>query len=183
MFSALPEDGYLGDGKTTLCLDLTEVWYGDQADMLEASKVYGSWSFSVPLPESERAETKASNDVLSFDTTLEFENGVILEIRKIEVDEIGCHFSVVTENEEYIFVGGDGDQAALARAAQPDAPCFTVYACLNDGSMAYGGAGMTWEPHGDTDEWTLEWAAPVDPACIDALIFSDGSNEIKVPLE
>lgn len=182
-FDGLPEDANLGDGKTTMHIDMTEITYGfaDEIGMKEADgAVHGNWSFAFLLPKSEKAEAKTSDAVLSFDTTLEFENGITLELSEIELNETECSFSVKTDHEEYIFVGGDGDQAMLARAAQPDVPCFTVFARMKDGGMVYGGAGMNWDENTDIDRWTVEWATPVDPQSIDALIFSDGIIEQEV---
>lgn len=182
-FDGLPEDANLGDGKTTMHIDMTEILYGkaDEIGMKEADgAVHGNWSFAFLLPKSEKAEAKTSDAVLSFDTTLEFENGITLELSEIELNETECSFSVKTDHEEYIFVGGDGDQAMLARAAQPDVPCFTVFARMKDGGMVYGGAGMNWDENTDIDRWTVEWATPVDPQSIDALIFSDGIIEQEV---
>lgn len=184
-FDGLPEDANLGDGKTTMHIDMTEILYGkaDEIGMKEADgTVRGNWSFSFLLPKSEKVEAKTSDAVLSFDTTLEFENGITLELSEIEVNETDCSFSVKTDHEEYIFVGGDGDQAMLARAAQPDVPCFTVFAQMADGSMVYGGAGMNWDENADIDRWTVEWATPIDPAGIVSLTFGDGTTEIEVPL-
>lgn len=184
-FDGLPEEANLGDGRTAMHIDMAEIFYGkaDEIGMKEADgAVHGNWSFAFLLPKSEKIEAKTSDAVLSFDTTLAFENGITLELSDIEVNETGCSFSVKTDNEEYIFVGGDGDQAMLARAAQPDAPCFTIFAQMVDGSMVYGGAGMDWEQETDTDRWTVEWATPIDPQSVDSLIFSDGTSEIEVPL-
>ena len=72
--------------------------------------------------------------------------------------------------------------AALARAAEPEAPIFTLYANLSDGSMAYCGAGMTLDESTGADLWQLDWVAPVDPESVVSLIFSDGTTEIEIPL-
>lgn len=185
-FDGLPEDANLGDGKTTMHIDMTEILYGkaDEIGMREADgTVRGNWSFSFLLPQSEKTENKTSDAVVSFDTTLAFENGITLELSEIEVTETGCSFCVKTDNEEYIFVGGDGIQAELARAAQPDVPTFAMYANMSDGSMVYGGAGMDWEPNEDVDQWILDWATPIDPESVVSLTFSDGATEIEVPLD
>ena len=184
-FDGLPEDTNLGDGKTTLHIDMTNIRCGwdDGTGMEKADEtIEGNWSFAFLLPKSEKAEAKTSDAVLSFDTTLAFENGITLELSEIEVNDTGCSFSVKTDHEEYIFVGGDGDQAMLARAAQPDVPCFTMFARMKDGGMVYGGANMDWEQETDTDRWTVEWATPIDPQSVDSLIFSDGTTEREVPL-
>ena len=70
----------------------------------------------------------------------------------------------------------------LARAAQPDVPTFTMYANMADGSMVYGAAGMDWEPEEDMEQWTVQWATPIDPESIISLTFSNGATEIEVPL-
>lgn len=115
-FSDLPEGANLGDGKTTLHMDITEIDYGkdDGTGMKEADgQVQGDWSFSILLPKLEAIETKKSDAIINFDTTLEFENGIVLELCDIRVNESECAFSVRTDSEDYIFVGGDGIQAQL----------------------------------------------------------------------
>ena len=184
-FEDLPEGANLGDGNTTLHMNITEIVYGkdDGAGMKEADgRIQGDWSFSILLPELEAIETKESDAVVSFDTTLEFENGIVLELCDIKVNESECAFLVRTDSEDYIFVGGDGIQAQLARTAQPDVPTFVMYANMADGSMVYGAAGMDYELGEDVDRWTLQWATPMDPKSIVSLTFSDGTTEIEVPL-
>ena len=185
-FTALPEGADLGDGNTTLHVEIKEITYGeeDEYGMKEADgQIQGDWSFSILLPELKAIETKKSDAVISFDTTLEFENGIVLELRDIQVNESECAFSVRTDNADYIFVGGDGIQAQLARAAQPDVPTFVMYANMADGSMVYGGVGMDYAPGEDVDKWTVQWATPIDPESIVSLTFSDGTTDIEVPLD
>ena len=91
-------------------------------------------------------------------------------------------FTVETDNEEYFFTGS-GEQAELARAAQPGAPCFTVEAVLTDGSTIPTTSGnMVLDEATDSDWWRIEWAAPIDPEQITALIFSDGAEENEVAI-
>lgn len=180
-FRGLPEGASLADGNTTMHVEMSEIFFMTK-DNSELPNAVGTWNFEFVLPQSVPATVKTSDTSLDFDTTLEFENGITLGISDIKVHETGCSFLVATDNEEYIFVGGDGDQAMLARAAQPDVPTFTMYANMADGSMVYGGVNMEWEPDEDVDQWTLEWATPLDPGGVISLTFSDGVNEIEVPL-
>lgn len=174
-FSELPDGANLGDGKTTMHIEIDTFWLASSSAE-DIPDVTGTWNFEFPLPETETAEAKTSDAVLNFG------NGVQLTIEDISVNEAGCQFTVITDNEEYIFVGGEGELAALARAAEPDAPIFTLYANLSDGSMAYGGAGMTLDESTGTDRWQLDWVAPVDPESVVSLIFSDGETEMEIPL-
>ena len=182
-FADLPEGANLGDGKTTLRLEISQICWKDQVDGPNEFTVDGSWTFEFPLPQSEAPENKTSDAVLSFDgTELDFGENLLLQIEDIQVSETACKFTVTTDNEDYIFVGGDGVQAELARAAEPDVPFLTVFAVMDDGAMAYGGAGMTWDESTDKDHWSVEWATPLDPDSVVSLIFSDGATEIEVPL-
>lgn len=182
-FENLPEGASLGDGETTLRLEISQISYKDQADGSDEFTVDGTWVFEFPLPQSETPENKTSDAVLRFDgIELDFGENLLLQIEDIQVSETACEFTVTTDNEDYIFVGGDGMQAELARAAQPDAPCLTVWAVMEDGAMAYGGVGMTLDAGTGKDHWSVEWATPLDPDSVVSLIFSDGATEIEVPL-
>lgn len=182
-FADLPEGANLGDGKTTLRLEISQICWKDQVDGPNEFTVDGSWTFEFPLPQSEAPENKTSDAVLSFDgTELDFGENLLLQIEDIQVSETACKFTVTTDNEDYIFIGGDGVQAELARAAEPDVLFLTVFAVMDDGAMAYGGAGMTWDESTDKDHWSVEWATPLDPASVVSLIFSDGTTEIEAPL-
>ena len=181
-FENLPEDANLGDGKTTMYLEYNTVSYNHELEGPDYVDVTGTWSFAFSLPQSENV-TVSIDETLSFDgTELDFGNGIVITVGDIQLDENSCDFSVTTDNEDYIFVGGDGMQAELARAAQPDVPTFSMFAVLENGEMAYGAAGMTWDEGTDTDRWSLDWATPVDPESVVSLIFSDGTTEIEVPL-
>lgn len=182
-FEDSPEGTNLGDGNTTLRLELSQICWKEQVDGPSEHLVDGSWLFEFPLPQSETPENKTSDAVLNFDgIELDFGEKLLLQIEDIQVSETACKFTVTTDNEDYIFVGGDGVQAELARAAEPDVPCLTVYAVMSDGDMAYGGAGMRLDANTDRDNWTLEWATPLDPDSVVSLIFSDGTTEIEIPL-
>lgn len=61
---------------------------------------------------------------------------------------------------------------------------FTVDAMMEDGTkVPSNGGGMSWNEETGLDEWHIDWAAPLDPESVVALIFSDGTTEIEVPLE
>jgi hypothetical protein len=33
------------------------------------------------------------------------------------------------------------------------------------------------------DDWTISWAAPIDPAEVVSLLFHNGTEEIEIPLD
>lgn len=178
-FADLPEEANLGDGDTTLHVEITEITYGEENEygMKEASgTIQGNWRFAIKLPKHETAEVKAP------DAMVEFGNSVLMTISDIELNETECTFSVDTESEAYLFVGGDGTQAQLAREAEPDMLIIAMYANVPDGNIAYGAAIMEPEPGEGVDRWTVQWAAPIDPERIISLTFSDGTTEMEVPL-
>ncbi len=174
-FSGLPEGARLNDGKTTMHIEVSEIslpMYGEEED----TSVTGTWNFAFLLPQTEAMEAQTSDEVLSF------ENGVTLELSDISVEESGCRFTVKTETDEYFFAAG-GENAALARAAEPDLLAFTVDARMADGTtVPSNGGGMSYDEAADADMWHIDWAAPLDPEDVVSLIFSDGTTEVEVPL-
>ena len=142
----------------------------------EVPEIHGTWTFEFVLPASDE-----SGAVIS-DQELGFSGDVVLHISGLSVDDRGVSFTVETDNEEYVFAGS-GEQAKLARMAEPDVPFFTVEAKLNDGTIIPTGPGnMTLDDQTGLDQWTIEWAAPLDPAQIDALVFSDGTEQFEIEL-
>lgn len=175
-FSDLPEGANLGDGKTTLHMEMNTFWISatDAEDTLP--DVTGTWNFAFLLPQVEATEAQTSDEVLNF------ENGVTLELSDITVEASGCKFAVQTETDEYFFTAG-GENAALARAAEPDLLAFTVDALMADGTtVPSDGGGMSYDAEQDADLWSIDWTAPLDPADVVSLIFSDGTTEIEVPM-
>lgn len=173
-FNDLPEGANLGDGKTTMHIKMNTFWMHSEEGKLP--DVMGTWNFAFLLPQSEAAEAKTSDAVLNFD------GGITLEISGINVTESGCGFTVVTDNNEYIFAN-NGEEAMMAAAAMPDAPIYTVEVKLADGTQVPSdGASMS---HDETngDQWKISWASPLEPSNVVSLIFSDGTTEIEVPLD
>lgn len=173
-FNSLPEDARLNDGNTTLYMSLHSIMQmGPQGEVPE---IHGTWTFEFVLPASDE-----SGAVIS-DQELDFSGDVVLHISGLSVDDRGVSFTVETDNEEYVFAGS-GEQAELARMAEPDVPFFTVEAKLNDGTTIPTGPGnMTLNDETELDEWTIDWAAPLDPAEIASLEFSDGVDVIEIPI-
>ena len=174
----LPADTRINDGNTTMYIQIGRVILQDNSEgaTTDAPTVEGNWNFAVQLPASEESSA------VSTDQELDFSNGVVLHISDLTVDESSVQFAVETDNEEYIFVGS-GEQAELARMAEPDAPLFTVEAKLKDGTIVpTGGGGMTLDEKTDLDIWSIEWAAPLDPSQIKSLVFSDGTEQFEIEL-
>ena len=174
-FNSLPEDARLNDGNTTLYMSLHSIMQmeGPQGEVPE---IHGTWTFEFVLPASDES------GAFSSDQELDFSGDVVLHIGSLSVDDQGVSFTVETDNEEYVFAGS-GEQAELARMAEPDVPFFTVEAKLNDGTIIPTGPGnMTLNDETELDEWTIDWAAPLDPAEIASLEFSDGVDMIEIPI-
>lgn len=174
-FEKLPEGARLNDGKTTMHMEMSEIVLLTK-DNTEPH-VTGTWNFAFLLPESETVEENTSDVVLNFDS------GIAMELSGISVKETGCKFSVVTEADNYLFSAG-GENAELARAAEPDMMVFTVDVVMADGTkVPSSGSSMDTYEGSNVDEWTIEWSAPLKPADVVSLIFSDGTTEIEVPLQ
>ena len=173
-FNSLPEGARLNDGNTTMYMSLHSIMQmGPQGEVPE---IHGTWTFEFVLPASDES------GAVSSDMELDFSGDVVLHISGLSVDDHGVSFTIETDNEEYVFAGS-GEQAELARMAEPDVPFFTVEAMLEDGTIVPTGPGnMTLNDDTGLDEWTIEWAAPIDPEEITALIFSDGTDEIVVSI-
>ncbi len=175
-FEDLPEGARLNDGKTTMHIEMTEIAFAPKGDG-ELPNVTGTWNFEFLLPAGEAVEAKTSDAVLQFDS------GITLEISEISVDEKECSFTVASDTEDYIFLAG-GEMAKLAQTAQPDMEVFTVDAKMADGTLVpSNGGGMSFNEATGLDEWTIEWSAPLNPEEVVALVFSDGTTEIEVPLQ
>ena len=163
----LPADTRINDGNTTMYIQIGRVLLEDKSEgaTMDAPTVEGNWNFAFQLPAGEE-----SGAVIT-DQELEFSGEVVLHISDLKVSESSVQFAVETDNEEYIFAGS-GEQAELARMAEPDAPLFTVEAKLKDGAIVpTGGGGMTLDEETNLDIWSIDWAAPLDPAEITSLVL------------
>ena len=170
----LPQGASLGDGCTTLYLNMETIMLsGTDNEELEVS---GSWCFAISLPETNTAEASGTEE------TLVFQKDLALTVRDILVEENGCSFTVETDTDDYFFAA-DGENAALAMAAEPDSHCFTVSALLKDGTQVpSNGSSMTFDEETELDAWQISWAVPLDPAEVGKLVFSDGTEEQAVSL-
>jgi hypothetical protein len=174
-FETLPADANLGDGQTTLHIQIDTIEYATEVQ--ETQEVSGTWSFAISLPAVEAAQRR------SFDTVLNFSGDVTLTITDIALTENGCTFNVETDNNDYIFTNS-GEEADLAHAAEPDAPIFTVDAKLADGTtVPCIQAGMQYNSAADLDRWSITWAVPVDPEEVVSLVFSDGNTREEISME
>lgn len=174
-FSDQPDGTVLNDGNSMMSIEIStvELWYDGEE---KSREIEGSWNFEFTLPEGEDAEPVKVEQEMSFDC------GVTLLVTDVEITESGCHFTVETDTDEYYFV--DGATAELARAAQPELIQLTVDAELTDGTLVpCSGASMSMNEETLKDEWTIEWAAPLDPATVKSLVFSDGETEFTIELE
>ena len=180
-FEDLPQSAPLGDGATTMQAELTDIHfsrdvYSDTGASIGSFSVSGSWSFAFPLPASESAQAVAAEQTAAFTA---IQN---LEVSQIVLTESGVSFTAVYETDDYAFAV-DGAEAELARAAQPDFTIFTVSALLADGTTIPSGHGHATGDGQGTELWTIDWAAPVDPATVTALVFSDGVTQTEIPLD
>ena len=176
-FKDLPKDAVINDGKTTIFIEMNTFWIYAERGYGEDGKfpdVTGSWSFAFTLPASGAVTEKSASEIVHFTEILD------LEIYNISVDEAAINFCIApaqrTEEPNYRFSDtGEMDDF-------PDMTTFTAVAYLSDGT-----AIPTNETSGSYDgveEWChIHFVAPVDPAEIVAVVFSDGIEEIKVPLE
>ncbi len=170
----LPEGASLGDGCTTLHLNMETIMLsGKDTEEVEVS---GKWSFAIALPETNTAEARGTEE------TLVFQNDLVLTVRDILVEENGCSFAVETDFDDYFFAA-DGENAALAMAAEPDSHCFTVSALLKDGTQVPSdGSSMTFDEKTELDVWQIQWAVPLDPSEVTKLVFGNGAEEKAVSL-
>ena len=91
-------------------------------------------------------------------------------------------FELIAPSNDYVIVGTD--QLELAKAAEPDAPFYSVEARLEDGTcVPTTGASMSLNEESGMDEWNIRWMAPIDPATVVSLVFTDGTAEQEIPLE
>lgn len=174
-FRDLPDDANLSDGATVLNYEMSQILIMVDGEE-EPVFVEGTWNFSFELPEHETSDSVVVEQEMTFDC------GVTLLVREIAVSEDCVSFTVETETDEYYFV--DSEMAELARAAEPDLLQFTVDAELEDGTVVpCTGGHMTLNEETGLDEWSISWAAPLDPETVKCLIFGDGNSAIWVDVK
>ena len=152
-------------------------WIGAERGYGEDGKfpdVTGSWRFAFILPTSGSVTEKSASETVHFTKVLD------LEITNISVDEAAINFCIApaqrTEEPNYRF-SDTGEMDDL-----PDMTTFTAIAYLSDGTAIP--MNETSSSYDGVEEWChIHFVAPVDPAEIVAVVFSDGVEEFKVPLE
>lgn len=176
-FSELPEGQRLSSGETTMILEIAEVGVHFMVEgELQEQTVEGSWKLEMALPESDAAEP------VSAQTDATFEGDLNFTVEQIRVTADDLRFELTAPSNDYVIVGTD--QLELAKAAEPDAPFYSVEALLEDGTQVpTTGASMSLNAESGMDEWSIQWITPVDPESVVSLIFTDGTTEQEIPVE
>ena len=173
----LPEGQRLSDGATVVTVEVNEVVFHYAADADPQERIVeGNWTLAVTLPESDATLPVDAQQNAEFTGDLNF------TVERIQVTTDSVQFRLVAPSNDYVIVGTD--MLELAKAAEPDAPFYSVEALLTDGtSVPTTGASMSYDEESGMDEWSIQWVAPIDPETVVALIFSDGTSQQKIPLE
>ena len=172
----LPEGQRLNDGASVATVEVEQVAlrYRKDSEELEQT-VAGNWTLAITLPESEATPPAEAQQDAAFTGELNF------TVEGIQVTADSLQFRLVAPSNDYVFV--DTEMLELVKAAEPDAPIYTVSALLEDGtSVPTTGASMTYNEESGMDEWSIQWVAPIDPETVTALIFSDGTSQQEIPL-
>jgi hypothetical protein len=176
--SSFGEEDRLNDGNTTLRLEITEIGlhlYQDDGVMKDV-EVTGSWNLTIPLPESDTTQPVDAQQNAEFTGDLNF------TVEGIQVTADNLKFRLAAPSNDYVIVGTD--MLELAKAAEPDAPIYSVEALLKDGTnVPTTGGAMSLNEESGMDEWSIQWVTPIDPKSVVALIFSDGTTQQEIPLE
>lgn len=169
----LPDGARLNDGQTVFHTELTLL------RSVFGFEVSGNWNFAFPLPESDAVETK---EVLVPDQTLFFSNGKTLEISEIVISENMITFCAATTK----FTTSDG--AASLDQDMEEFPMmrdkmayYLVEAVQEDGTIVP--TNVAGRRDDGSNRWDIRWAAPINPATVSALRFSNGTEEIEIPLQ
>ena len=176
-FAELPEGQRLSGGETTMNLEIAEFGVHLMVDgEMQEQTVAGDWKISVVLPESD------TSVVISAQENAVFEGELNFSVEQIQVTADDLRFELIAPSDDYVIVGTD--QLELAKAAEPDAPFYSVEARLEDGTcVPTTGASMSLNEESGMDEWNIRWMAPIDPATVVSLVFTDGTAEQEIPLE
>ena len=175
--SDTPEGQRLSDGASVATVEVEQVELRYTKDGEEQEQtITGNWMLAVTLPESEATPPAEAQQDAAFTGDLNF------TVEGIQVTADSLQFQLVAPSNDYVFV--DTEMLELAKAAEPDAPIYTVSALLEDGtSVPTTGASMSYNEESGMDEWSIQWVAPIDPETVTALIFSDGTMQQEIPLE
>ena len=142
----------------------------------QEQSIDGKRTLAVTLPESDATLPVDAQQNAEFTGDLNF------TVEEIQVTADSLQFQLVAPSNDYVIVGTD--MLELAKAAEPDAPFYSVEALLTDGtSVPTTGASMSYDEESGMDEWSVQWVAPIDPETVVALIFSDGTSQQEIPLE
>ena len=175
--SDIPEGQRLSDGASVATVEVEQVELRYTKDGEEQEQtITGNWTLAVTLPESEATPPAEAQQDAAFTGDLNF------TVEGIQVTADSLRFQLVAPSNDYVFV--DTEMLELVKAAEPDAPIYTVSALLEDGtSVPTTGASMSYNEESGMDEWSIQWVAPIDPETVTALIFSDGTMQQEIPLE
>ena len=175
--SKLPEGQRLNDGATVVTVEVKQVafYYAEDLDPQEQI-VEGNWTLAVTLPESDATLPVDAQQNAEFTGDLNF------TVEGIQVTADNLKFRLAAPSNDYVIVGTD--MLELAKAAEPDAPIYSVEALLKDGTnVPTTGGAMSLNEESGMDEWSIQWVTPIDPKSVVALIFSDGTTQQEIPLE
>lgn len=175
--SKLPEGQRLNDGATVVTVEVNQMAFHYAADVEPQEQIIdGNWTLAVTLPESDATLPVDAQQNAEFTGDLNF------TVEEIQVTADSLQFQLVAPSNDYVIVGTD--MLELAKAAEPDAPFYSVEALLTDGtSVPTTGASMSYDEESGMDEWSVQWVAPIDPETVVALIFSDGTSQQEISLE
>ena len=174
--SDIPEGQRLNDGASVATVAVEQVELRYRKDGAEQEQtITGNWTLAVTLPESEATPPAEAQQDAAFSGDLNF------TVEGIQVTADSLQFRLVAPSNDYVIVGTD--MLELAKAAEPDAPIYSVEARLKDGTnVPTTGAAMSLNEESGMDEWSIQWVAPIDPETVTALIFSDGTSQQEIPL-
>ena len=175
--SELPEGQRLNDGATVVTVEGNQGVFHYAADVDPQEQIIeGNWTLAVTLPKSDTTQPVGAQQNAEFTGDLNF------TVEDIRVTADSLQFQLVAPSNDYVIVGTD--MLELAKAAEPDAPFYSVEALLKDGtSVPTTGGSMSYDEESGMDEWSIQWVAPIDPETVTALIFSDGTTQQEIPLE
>lgn len=175
--SELPEGQRLNDGASVVTVDVKQVVFHNMAENNPQEQIVeGSWKLAVTLPESDETPPVEAQQSAEFTGDLNF------TVEGIQVTADSLQFRLVAPSNDYVILGTD--QLELAKAAEPDAPFYSVEALLKDGTcVPTTGASMSLNEESGMDEWSIQWVTPIDPETVVALIFSDGTSRQEIPME
>ena len=166
----LPDGITLSHGQMTM--DISSLTLNDM------EQVEGTWSFSFTLPEVETAQS------YYLDQTLSFSQGIDLEISDLSISQSRITFDYACTKAEAMILDGDAFTAQEVNAADPDVQYIcTFQARLSDGtSVPVTGGSSVYRESRQVNECAFYWSVPIDLSMLEAIVFSDGTTEIQIPV-